>query len=234
MWPSISRRMWMISKAACSLWPMFLQTDRSVWSRLDAVYSFVVMLKGGVLKDTWAPFKASLKSVRALSGTRCLLNLRDNAWCSLELLTQWSLAHRRKLSSWRICRLKSRFIHEPFCSFCSILSVSLASKLPAIHPAWRIWAIHATWTPRFNACAQSANWKNRFRSISSLVILLLRVCIHCCTQDSFSFSHTIAQMICAARDLWRQLDSSRAPVAPQEIWQQLRANFARFDEQVVR
>jgi len=39
-------------------------------------------------------------------------------------------------------------------------------------------------------------------------------------------------MIAAARDLWKQIVGARSSVAPQDLWQQLRANHALFDEQV--
>lgn len=35
------------------------------------------------------------------------------------------------------------------------------------------------------------------------------------------------------RDLWKQLSSARSAVAPNELWQQLRTNHVRFDEQIV-
>jgi ubiquitin carboxyl-terminal hydrolase 14 len=41
-----------------------------------------------------------------------------------------------------------------------------------------------------------------------------------------------ANMIASARDLWRQIDGARSAVAPNDLWQQLRTNHVRFDEQV--
>jgi len=41
-----------------------------------------------------------------------------------------------------------------------------------------------------------------------------------------------ANMIASARDLWKQIDGARSAVAPNDLWQQLRTNHVRFDEQV--
>jgi len=141
-----------------------------------------LMLKGGALKDTWAPFKNSLKS-----GQRIMLTGTADA-----------------------------VISGPTKETIFLEDLPVEEQTAALYP------------PGLK------NLGNTCYMNSSIQ------CLHAIEELKEPLGKFIkvgapsseANMIAAARDLWKQIGGARSSVAPNDLWQQLRSNHALFDEQV--
>lgn len=141
-----------------------------------------LMLKGGVLKETWAPFKNSLKT-----GQRLMLTGTADP-----------------------------VISGPTKETIFLEDLPVEEQTAALFP------------PGLKNLGNTCYMNSSIQCLHSIPELkeplgkFIKV----------GAPSSEANMLAAARDLWKQLSGARSAVAPNELWQQLRTNHVRFDEQV--
>jgi len=141
-----------------------------------------LMLKGGVLKETWAPFKNSLKQ-----GQRLMLTGTADA-----------------------------VISGPTKETIFLEDLPVEEQTAALYPPGLKNLGNTCYMNSSIQCLHS------FDELKEPLGKFIKV----------GAPSTDSNMIASARDLWRQIDGSRGAVAPNDLWQQLRTNHVRFDEQV--
>jgi len=142
-----------------------------------------LMLKGGVLKDTWAPFKNSIKT-----GQKLMLTGTADA-----------------------------VISGPTKETIFLEDLPVEEQSAALFP------------PGLKNLGNTCYMNSSIQCLHSIEELKEPLGKYIKLGQNYSSE---ANMIASARDLWRQIGDARSSVAPNELWQQLRTNHVRFDEQV--